>query len=69
MAGTDGHMEDSSRIRDHRRLLVWPGLFFLVLQSSFEGFLRLPLQALVTKKAWAPPHTPPGPCQVEFAPV
>ena len=51
MAGTDGHMEDSSRIRDHRRLLVWRGLFFLVLQSSFEGFLRLPLQAFVTNKA------------------
>ena len=27
------------------------GLFFLVSQSSFEGFLRLPLQAFVTKKA------------------
>ena len=51
MAGTDGHMEDSSRIRDHRRLLVWRGLFFLVLQSSFESFLRLPLQAFVTNKA------------------
>ena len=51
MAGTDGHMGDSRRIRDHRRLLVWRGLFFLVLQSSFEGFLRLPLQAFVTNKA------------------
>ena len=39
------------RLDPRGAFLVWRGLFLLVLQSSFGGFLRLPLQAFVTNKA------------------